>query len=105
MRLKRAIFVLSIVVIALAQEKQAAERLVQYPVRGLKGAVAGGSPYATEAGMRIFYTGGNTVDAGVTMIFAAATTEYERVGWGGEAPILIRTKDGKVHSIAGVGTM
>ncbi len=27
------------------------------------------------------------------------------VGWGGEAPILIRTKDGKVHAIAGVGTM
>ena len=27
------------------------------------------------------------------------------VGFGGEAPILIRTRDGKVHSIAGVGTM
>jgi gamma-glutamyltranspeptidase / glutathione hydrolase len=38
-------------------------------------------------------------------IFAAATTEYSHVGWGGEAPILIRTKDGKVHAIAGVGTM
>ena len=55
--------------------------------------------------MRMYYTGGNAVDAGVAAIFAAATTEYSHVGWGGEAPILIRTKDGKVHAIAGVGTM
>ena len=81
------------------------ERLVQFPVRGTRGAVTAGSTYATEAGMRMYYTGGNAVDAGVATTFAAATTEYERVGWGGEAPILIRTKDGKVHSIAGVGTM
>ena len=26
-------------------------------------------------------------------------------GMGGESPILVRTKDGKVHAIAGVGTM
>ena len=55
--------------------------------------------------MRMFVAGGNAVDAGVASIFAAATTEYSHVGWGGEAPILIRTKDGIVHSIAGVGTM
>ena len=55
--------------------------------------------------MRMYYTGGNAVDAGVASIFAAANTEYSHVGWGGEAPILIRTRDGKVHAIAGVGTM
>ncbi len=48
-------------------------------------------------------TGGNAVDAGVAAIFAAATTEYSHVGWGGETPILIRAKDGRVHAIAGVG--
>jgi gamma-glutamyltranspeptidase/glutathione hydrolase len=90
---------------ARAQRPQQPERLVQYPARGTRGAIAAGTNYATEAGMRMYYTGGNAVDAGVATIFAAATTEYERVGWGGEAPILIRTKDGKVHSIAGVGTM
>jgi len=90
---------------ATAQRPQEPDRLVQFPERGTRGAVAAGTNYATEAGMRMFYTGGNAVDAGVATIFAAATTEYERVGWGGEAPILIRTKDGKVHSIAGVGTM
>jgi len=81
------------------------EPLVRQPVRGTRGAVAAGSDYAAGAGMRMLYAGGNAVDAGVASIFAAATTEYSHVGWGGEAPILIRTKDGKVHSIAGVGTM
>ena len=77
----------------------------QFSARGTHGAIAAGSGYATEAAMRMYYTGGNAVDAGVASIFAAATTEYSHVGWGGEAPILIRTKDGKVHAIAGVGTM
>src|SRR3569833_1431415 len=81
------------------------EPLVRQPVRGTRGAVAAGSDYAAGAGMRMLYAGGNAVDAGVASTFAAATTEYSPVGWGGEAPILIRTKDGKVHSIAGVGTM
>src|SRR5580698_415100 len=87
-----------------AQQK-APEHPAQYSARGTHGAIAAGSGYATEAAMRMYYTGGNAVDAGVAAIFAAATTEYSHVGWGGEAPILIRTKDGKVHSIAGVGTM
>jgi gamma-glutamyltranspeptidase / glutathione hydrolase len=87
----------------LAQRPQ--EPLIRQPVRGTHGAVAAGSDYATGAGMRMLVSGGNAVDAGVASIFAAATTEYSHVGWGGEAPILIRTKDGKVHAIAGVGTM
>jgi len=81
------------------------EHPAQIAARGTRGAIAAGSGYATEAAMRMYYAGGNAVDAGVASIFAAATTEYSHVGWGGEAPILIRTRDGKVHSIAGVGTM
>src|SRR5579863_2307991 len=95
---------LSIFGVGFAQQK-APERPAQYSARGTHGAIAAGSGYATEAGMRMLVSGGNAVDAGVASIFAAATTEYSHVGWGGEAPILIRTKDGKVHSIAGVGTM
>src|SRR5215470_11748341 len=38
-------------------------------------------------------------------MFAGSIVEYSHFGFGGEAPILIRTKDGKVHAIAGVGTM
>ena len=74
-------------------------------VRGTHGAVAAGSEYATEAGMRTYYRGGNAVDAGVASMFAASVTEFSHFGMGGEAPILIRTKAGKVYSIAGVGTM
>jgi len=81
------------------------ERPVRQAVRGVHGAVAAGSEYATEAGMRTFYRGGNAVDVGVAAMFAASVTELSHFGLGGEAPILIRTKDGKVHAIAGVGTM
>jgi len=49
--------------------------------------------------------GGTAVDAGVAAMFAASVTELSHFGMGGEAPILIRTKAGKVYSIAGVGTM
>ena len=74
-------------------------------MRGTHGAVAAGSEYATEAGMRIYYKGGNAVDAGVTAMFAGSVTELSHFGMGGEAPILIRNKAGKVYAIAGVGTM
>src|SRR3984957_11448802 len=99
-----AVLGLSVFGLVFAQQK-APEHPAQYSARGTHGAIAAGSGYATEAAMRMYYMGGNAVDAGVASIFAAATTEYSHVGWGGEAPILIRTKDGKVHAIAGVGTM
>lgn len=81
------------------------EHPVRQAVRGPHGAVAAGSEYATEAGMRTFYRGGNAVDAGVASMFAASVTELSHFGLGGEAPILIRDKAGKIHAIAGVGTM
>jgi gamma-glutamyltranspeptidase/glutathione hydrolase len=87
------------------QSRREFERPVRQAVRGVHGAVAAGSEYATEAGMRTFYKGGNAVDVGVAAMFAASVTELSHFGLGGEAPILIRTKDGKVHAIAGVGTM
>src|SRR3954452_24323348 len=80
-------------------------RPIRYPSRGTRGAVAAGAEYATEAGMRMFTSGGNAVDAGISAMFAASVTEFSHFGMGGEAPILVRTKDGKVHAIAGVGTM
>jgi gamma-glutamyltranspeptidase / glutathione hydrolase len=93
-----------IVATAVAQQRQY-EHQARYPARGVHGAVAAGTDYATDAAMTVLHNGGNAVDAGIAAMFAAATTEYSHFGWGGEAPILIRTKDGKVHSIAGVGTM
>lgn len=89
---------------ALAQRKEF-ERPARHAVRGTRGAVATGSDAAAEAGMRMFLKGGNAVDAGVAAMFAASIAEYSHFGFGGEAPILIRTKDGKVRAIAGVGAM
>jgi gamma-glutamyltranspeptidase/glutathione hydrolase len=76
-----------------------------HAARGTRGALATGSEYAEEAGMKIFFHGGNAVDAGVAAMFAATVTEFSHLGLGGEAPILIRTKAGKVYAIAGVGPM
>jgi len=55
--------------------------------------------------MRLLFAGGNAVDAGVASLLAATVTEFSHLALGGEAPILIRTRDGKVYAIAGVGTM
>lgn len=85
--------------------KAVEERPMRRSSRGTRGAIGGGSEYATEAGMRIFHYGGNAVDAGVGAMFAASIAEFSHVGLGGEAPILIRAKDGKVYAIAGVGPM
>src|SRR5215469_9206030 len=88
-----------------AQTRPPVERPMRQAVRGTHGAVAAGSEYATEAGMRTYYHGGNAVDAGIAAMFAASVSEFSHFGLGGEAPILIRTKAGKVFAIAGVGTM
>src|SRR5690349_8410847 len=87
------------------QRSREFERPARHSARGTHGAVAGGSDYAVDAGLRMYYKGGNAVDAGVATTFAASVCEYSHFGFGGEAPILIRTRDGKVHAIAGVGTM
>jgi gamma-glutamyltranspeptidase/glutathione hydrolase len=88
-----------------AQRPRDFEHPARHASRGTHGAVAAGSDYAVDAGLRTFYKGGNAVDVGVATTFAAAVSEFSHIGFGGEAPILVRTRDGKVHAIAGVGTM
>ncbi|MCC6395128.1 MAG: gamma-glutamyltransferase family protein [Bryobacterales bacterium] len=109
MRSKTARWLLVLPALLLAthlySQKREMDRPMRRPVRGTRGAVGGGSDWATEAGMRMFHQGGNAVDAGVASTFAASVAEFSHVGFGGEAPILIRTKEGKVFAIAGVGTM
>ena len=104
MKYKPALLFFGLVVFCAAQRKDF-EQPAMRPARGTKGAVACGSEYAAEAGMRIYFHGGNAVDAGVATMFAASVSEFSHFGMGGEAPILIRTKAGKVFAIAGVGTM
>src|SRR5712671_6866635 len=105
MRLRLALVWAALGAVAFGQARQQPQRPVRQASRGTRGAIAAGSEYATEAGMRIFYYGGNAVDAGVATMLAASVVEFSHFGLGGEAPILVRTKDGKVHAIAGVGTM
>ena len=104
MKLRMAVLLLALAAGGIAQ-RQPPNRTLRLPSRGTRGAVAAGSEYATEAGMRMYFSGGNAVDAGVATMLAASVCEFSHFGLGGEAPILMRTKDGKVHSIAGVGTM
>src|ERR1051326_6713873 len=104
MRIRVGVLGMAMVAAAAAQHR-GYERPVAQAARGTHGAIAAGSGPATEAGMRLYHRGGNAVDAGVATVLAAAVTEFSHIGFGGEAPILIRTRDGKVHSIAGVGTM
>ncbi len=96
---------LNLVVACSGQSRREMDRPVRQAVRGVHAGVVAGSEYATEAGMRTYYKGGNAVDIGVATMFAASVTELSHFGLGGEAPILIRTKAGKVFAIAGVGTM
>src|SRR5947208_9988209 len=106
MKLRSAMLLAACAAIAGAQQpKPRQEPSMRLPARGTRGAVAGGTEYATEAGMRMYHRGGNAVDAGVATMLAASVVEFSHFGLGGEAPILVRTKDGKVHAIAGVGTM
>ncbi len=72
-------------------------------VRGKRGVVAGGQPLSVEAGLRILQRGGNAVDAGVATILAASVIEFSHFSFGGEVPILIKTKGQKVAVIEGMG--
>jgi gamma-glutamyltranspeptidase/glutathione hydrolase len=100
-----AILLLCLAASACFGQRKPGEMPTKHSARGTRGAVGAGSEFAAEAGMRVFHQGGNAVDAGVATMFAASMAEYSHFGFGGEAPILIRTKTGKVYSIAGVGTM
>jgi len=104
--MNRKLFVLTIcVACACLGQRKEIERPARQAARGTHGAVAAGTEFATQAGMRMYYHGGNAVDAGIATMFAASVTEFSHFGMGGESPILIRTKSGKVWAIAGVGTM
>src|SRR3954469_20530435 len=90
---------------SIAQTRRSSEPSIRQAVRGANSAVAAGSDYATDAGMKLMVQNGNAIDVGVATMFTASVTELSHFGMGGEGPILVRTKEGKVFSIAGVGTM
>src|SRR5258708_36056798 len=54
------------------------------PVRGTRQMVGAANNLEVEAGYRILEQGGNAVDAGVASVLAAAVTEQDHFGLGGE---------------------
>jgi gamma-glutamyltranspeptidase / glutathione hydrolase len=103
--MKLRLAILAAIIMTASAQRQPPNRPVRLPSRGTRGAIAAGTEYATEAGMRMYFSGGNAVDAGIASMLAASVTEFSHFGMGGESPILVRTKAGKVYAIAGVGTM
>jgi len=73
------------------------------PVRGTHEMVGAANSMEVEAGFRILTQGGNAVDAGVAAVLAAAVTEQDHFGLGGEIPVLIKMASGPVVAISGVG--
>src|SRR4051794_25224424 len=74
------------------------------PVRGMHEMVGAANNLEVEAGYRILTQGGNAVDAGVATVLAAAVTEQDHFGLGGEIPILIKLAGKPVVAISGIGT-
>ena len=74
------------------------------PVRGIHEMVGAANNLEVDAGMRILAQGGNAVDAGVASVLAAAVTEQDHFGLGGEIPILIKLAGKPVVAISGIGT-
>ncbi|MDQ6664262.1 MAG: gamma-glutamyltransferase family protein [Acidobacteriota bacterium] len=74
------------------------------PVRGTHAMVGAGNSLEVAAGARILTQGGNAVDAGVATVLAAAVTEQDHFGLGGEMPLLIKLAGKPVVVVSGVGT-
>jgi len=73
-------------------------------VRGTHYMVGAGNNLEVAAGTQILEQGGNAVDAGVATALAAAITEMDHFGLGGEMPLLIKMKGQPVVVVSGVGT-
>lgn len=74
------------------------------PVRGVHEMVGAANNLEVAAGIRMLDDGGNAVDAGVAAVLAAAVTEQDHFGLGGEIPILIKLAGKPVVAISGIGT-
>jgi gamma-glutamyltranspeptidase/glutathione hydrolase len=72
-------------------------------VRGTRQMIGAGNSMEVEAGYRILEEGGNAVDAGVATVLAAAVTEQDHFGLGGEMPLLVKMNGKPVVVVSGIG--
>src|ERR1700692_4935284 len=85
---------------ALAQQP----KVTMFPaVRASHEMVAAGNNFEVEAGYRILQQGGNAVDAGVAATLAAAVTEQDHFGLGGEMPLIVKMTGKPVVVVPGMG--
>ncbi|MBY6412851.1 gamma-glutamyltransferase [Rhodococcus sp. BP-252] len=70
---------------------------------GSRHAVSAGHYLAASAGFAVLEAGGNAVDAGVAAGIALSVVHADEVNFAGVAPIMIRTSDGTVVTIDGLG--
>ncbi len=70
---------------------------------GNRQAVSAGHYLAATAGNEILDAGGNAIDAGCCAGMALAILHPDEVNFAGVAPIIIRTAEGEVITIAGLG--
>src|SRR5260370_39967906 len=86
--------IVSLISVAWAQRKERDfERPVRHAIRGTHGAMATGSDAAAEAGMRLYFKGGNRVDSRVAGTLPGGSGEYSQFGVCLAAPRLYRTED------------
>ncbi|HTB10665.1 MAG TPA: gamma-glutamyltransferase family protein [Bryobacteraceae bacterium] len=72
-------------------------------VRGTRQMIGAGNSMEVEAGYRILEQGGNAIDAGVASVLAAAVTEQDHFGLGGEMPLLVKMNGKPVMVVSGIG--
>jgi len=65
--------------------------------------IGAGNSIEVEAGYRILEQGGNAIDAGVAATLAAAVTEQDHFGLGGEMPLLVKMNGKPVMVVSGIG--
>src|SRR5215831_11134905 len=73
------------------------------PARGTRQMVGAANNLEVEAGFRVLEHGGNAVDAGIASVLAAAVTEQDHFGLGGEMPLLVKMNGKQVVVVSGVG--
>jgi len=78
MRCKTLPAILCSVVCCFGQHKQI-EHPVKYSSRGLHGSIACGSEFAAEAGMRLYFSGGNAVDAAIAGMEGAMVETFQQL--------------------------
>jgi gamma-glutamyltranspeptidase / glutathione hydrolase len=100
----RVAAVLMLAVIALHVARGAAAAQARPDVQGTTAAVVADHPLAAAAGADVLRSGGNAIDAAITMAAVLAVVRPHMNGVGGDAFMLIREgRSGRVHALNGSG--